>query len=666
MSEDKKNKEGILRLARDRAQLADKGWSVNFTQMEEDIDFLHGDQWPDAVRNDRSDEGRPILTFNKLPSMLDQVVGDQRQSRPQIKIIPTQGDNEKINNAAGTKDYSRAEVFSGLIRNIEYSSRADIAYDTAYEHAAGWGLGWIHLTTDYSHDDTFEQDFKIKRVRNWKAVLSDPTFEEPDGSDQMYNFYFSKIHKDEFRRRWPGKEIVDTDLNLGDEFSYWLEGEYVRVASYYDRVPIKKKIVLMSNGEVYDADKLENIGDELEQMGITQVRDREVDTHKVIWRKISGVDILDEQETIFTHIPMVPVLGKELMIRGDIYYRGVVRHAKDAQRMYNYSRTAQIERVALEPKSPYIVTKGQIKGFEDYWDNANAKNQPYLVVNETKEGLPQRQFPAQVSQGDTQLSLQASDDIKSTMGMYDASLGAQSNETSGKAIMARQREGDVGNYAFIDNLTRSLEHLGKMLVDGIPKIYDTARQLRIRFPDDTEDFVEINKTIMDEQTGTQYLIHDLSQGKFDVRVDSGPSYTTQRQEALEQMERVLQSNPDLWNIIGDLLAKNMDWPGADEFAERLKKMVPPDLLDDPEEDEPKEPAPPTPGEQIEMSRIQLEQQKLEADGKKVEATVVQAEADMAEAQAKMMQAVEKINNLDENIKASVAEAIAQAYLQMSQ
>lgn len=658
----KKDKDTILATARQRAQVADQGWSINFDLMDDDIDFLHGNHWPGQIEKAREGEGRPVLTFNKMPSMMDQIVGDQRQNRPQINVVPVQGNNTKVPNVAGTKDYSLAEIYSGLIRNIEYVSRADVAYDTAFEHASGWGLGWFRITTQYADDDTFDQDLRIKRVRNWRAVLADPTFEEPDGSDQDYNFYFTKMHKDEFKRRFPGKECVDAQLNSEAEYQYWIEGEYVRLAEYYERLPVKKTLHLMNDGSVYDEEKLTPIIDELAQMGITSTRTRTVDSHKVVWRKISGADILEEQDTVFAHIPMIPVLGKELVVKGEIYYRGAIRHAKDAQRMYNYSRTAQIERVALEPKAPFIVTKKQIKGFEDRWDTANTKNHPYLVINDTNEGFPQRQFPAQVSQGDTQLSLQAADDIKGTMGMFDASLGAQSNETSGKAIMARQREGDVGNFAFTDNLSRSLEHAGRICIQAIPKIYDTQRQLRIRFQDETEDFVEINKTIMDEQTQTPVLINDLSVGKYDVRVKTGPSYTTQRMEAADAITQFIQalgaSDPVTAKALTMLAAQNMDWPGSDEVVKILKKSLPPGYIEPEEGEEPPPEQPPTPEDIAMMEKAKGEQAKAEA-------TMAKAEADKAKAQADMMTAIEKINNLEESIQNAVANAMTQALMQVS-
>jgi hypothetical protein len=322
------------------------------------------------------------------------------------------------------------------------------------------------------------------------------------------------------------------------------------------------------------------------------------------------------------------VLGKELIVQGRPVYRGVIRFAKDAQRAYNFNRTAAIEALALAPKSPYIAGTSQIKGYENIWKTANTKNHAFLPFDDSRNpSPPQRQAGALVQAGFSQEAMLDSDDMKATTGIYDASLGARSNEQSGKAILARQREGDVNTFAYIDNLSRSIRHAGRILVEMIPKIYDTQRVVRVRFPDSTEDFVEINKTIIDTETGEPVTVHDLSQGKYDVAVDVGPSYTTQRVEAAESMMQFIQAVPNSAPAVMDLLARNMDWPGADEIAERLRKMVPPGLI---ESEEPVQPPPPTPEQQAEMAKAQATMAKAEADTMKAQADIVKTQAEMAQ------------------------------------
>lgn len=642
-STDTKDKEAFLQTARRRARYAHDAWEHNFREMDEDIDFLHGkDQWPKQVRDSRGD--RPCLTFNKLPAIVDQIVGDQRQMRPAIAVFPAQGDiqgaDSKVANYAGNKDYSLAEVYEGIIRNIEYSCNADIAYDTAFSHCAGWGLGYLHVKTAYADDQSFHQDFQIKRVRNYKSVLLEPDFEEPDGSDCDWGFLFSKIHKDDFGHKYPGKNQASIDVSK-DQYEIWADGDFIFVAEYYYLKDHVFELCQLSDGRVIEKEKMDLIGDELADQGVTCIKERKIDGKKCMWAKISADEILDERETIFNWIPIVPVLGKELLVRGTPNFRGAIRHSKDAQRMYNYSRSSDIERTALIPKVPYIVEYRQIEGFETQWKQANITNYSCLQYKHV-DGVPkpQREPPVTGNPGEVQQSMQASDDIKATSNMFDSSMGQQSGATSGKQEIALQRKGNLGSFEFSDNMVRSIRQVGRILIAAIPKLYDTERQVRLRFPDDTEDFVTINQTILDEETGQEVLINDLSVGKFDLVVNAGPSYSTQRQEASAAMGEILNANPNLWQVIGDLAAKNMEWPGADEFAKRLKKTIPPEILDEPkEEGEEEAPPPPSPEEMQAIVQKGVEEQLSSEENQaklaKAEADKAKAAADMAEAQAKI-------------------------------
>ena len=364
--------------------------------------------------------------------------------------------------------------------------------------------------------------------------------------------------------------------------------------------------------------------------------------------------------------PQLPLFPYTTLFRSTPIYRGAIRHSKDAQRMYNYSRSADIERTALIPKVPYIIAEQQVEGYESQWKQANVTNYAYLTYKHV-EGLqkPSREPAVSGNPGEQIQSMQASDDIKSTSGFHDASLGAQGNETSGIAIQSRQKEGDVGSFAFSDNMVRSMRHAGRILIAAIPKLIDTPRLIRLRFPDDSEDFVEVNKTVYDEESGKDVTINDLSVGKFDLVVRSGPSYSTQRAEALDAMVQILNAAPELWNVIGDLVAKNMEWPGADEFAKRLKKMVPPEILDEqPEEGEEEEEPPPTPEELTEIVNQGVEEtlasEENQAKLAKYDAEKAKAAADLAEAEAKMAEIAQGLAGVDdEELREKVADLIAE-------
>jgi hypothetical protein len=284
--------------------------------------------------------------------------------------------------------------------------------------------------------------------------------------------------------------------------------------------------------------------------------------------------------------------------------------------MYNYWVSQEAEMLALAPKAPFIGYGGQFEGYGDKWKTANTNNWPYLEVNpDVTDGqgsvlpLPQRAQPPMASSGLLQAKSGASEDIKSTTGQYNASLGMGSNERSGKAILARQREGDVGTYHYGDNLARGVRHVARQLVDLIPKIYDTQRIARIIGEDGDTKMVKINpeqpepvNKIVDQNGVVLEKIYNPGVGKYDVVATTGPGYATKRQEALEAMAQLLQGNPQLWAVAGDLFVKNMDWPGAQEMAKRFAKTIDPKLMNDSDEN----PA------------LQAAQQQMQAMGQEME------------------------------------------------
>jgi hypothetical protein len=312
------------------------------------------------------------------------------------------------------------------------------------------------------------------------------------------------------------------------------------------------------------------------------------------------------------------VVGNEFEVDGKLYVSGIVRNAKDAQRMYNYWVSQETEMLALAPKAPFIGYGGQFEGYEYQWKTANTNNWPYLEVNpdvtDAQGGmlpLPQRAMPPMPQTGLIQAKMGASDDIKATTGQYDASLGMAGNERSGKAILARERQADTGTYHFVDNLARAIRHVTRIIIDLIPKYYDTQRVARIIGVDGDTSMAKIDPTqqepvrkIMDMQTGAVIeKIYNPSVGKYDVVVTTGPNYMTKRQEALESMAQLLQGNPQLWAVAGDLFVKNMDWPGAQEMAKRFEKTIDPMIVSD--DDKP--PALQAAEQQIQQMGQQMEQ-----------------------------------------------------------
>ena len=592
--------EEILTVARSRMNTAMTAFSQTREDELDDLRFYAGSpdnqwQWPADVLQTRGAvqgqtiNARPCLTINKLPQHVHQVTNEQRMNRPGIKVIP----------ADDKADVDVADVFNGVIRHIEYISDADVAYDTACENQVSYGEGYIRLLTEYCDEDTFDQDIKIGRIRNSFSVYMDPLIQDPTGADAKWCFVTEDLPKAEYERLYPDAAPISTLMSLGvgdQSIAQWIGENTVRIAEYFYIEYEKQTLNLYPGNQTAFSGTPED--KTLRMMFGKPIRSREADRKKVKWCKINGYDILEEREWAGAYIPVVRVVGNEFEVDGQMYVSGLVRNAKDAQRMYNYWVSQEAEMLALAPKAPFIGYGGQFEGYEQQWKTANTNNWPYLEVNpDVTDGqgavlpLPQRAQPPMASSGLLQAKAGAAEDIKSATGQYNASLGMTSNERSGKAILARQREGDIGTYHYVDNLARAIRHIGRQLVDLIPKIYDTERIARIIGEDGEPSTVKMNpmqeepvKRIVDQEGVLIEKIYNPAVGKYDVRVITGPGYATKRQEALESMAQLLQGNPQLWQVAGDLFVKNMDWPGAQDLAKRFKKTIDPKVLAD--EDDP--------------------------------------------------------------------------------
>lgn len=601
----------ILAEGKKKFGLAEDAENHNRQTAIEDIRFAReGIQWPDDIERQRIKDGRPCLTINKMPAFIRQVVNDARQNKPSIKVHP----------ADSGADVETAEVMNGLIRNIEYTSNADIAYDTAVECAVTGGFGYIRVGLDYSYSDSFDMDLQINRVANPFSVYGDPNSTAADSSDWMDAFVVDRLSKEAFEAKYgmKSKTIMDWDDNSAWGEGSWREQNEVMVAEWWSRHEVDTTVYLTADGRVFSKEQIE--GDEDIQLalqaGVVQiVRERAAKAYKVKQRIMTGAEIIKTTDWAGCYIPIIPVYGDEFDVKGKRYFRSLIHNAIDAQRMFNYWRTTATELVALAPRVPYIGRKGTFNSDIDRWNTANTKSHPFL---EFDGEMPQRQpLDTGVAAGALQEALNASDDMKGIMGIYDASLGARSNETSGRAIMARQREGDVSTFHFIDNMARAIRHTGRVLIDLIPHVYSTPRVIRVIGEDGSQEAKQLGKKYpkVDEKTGEPIrepvvdeqgkpvvkqvigpdgqqvsepvtrvvmALHDLSAGKYDLTVTTGPSFTTRREEAAFQMTEMMRALPASAPILGKYLAKNLDWPGADEIAEELEKMtagpqVPPEM-----------------------------------------------------------------------------------------
>jgi hypothetical protein len=586
----------LLATMRSRFTMAISAYGDSREDELDDLRFMAGSpdnqwQWPaDVLATRGSVQGqtinaRPCLTINKLPQHVRQVTNQQRQNRPSGKVIP----------ADDKADVAVAEVFDGIIRHIEYMSDADVAYDTACDNQVVCGEGYIRVLTEYAREDSFDQDLRIGRVRNSFSVYMDPTIQDPCGSDAQWCFITEDLVKADYERQFPDAAPISSIMTrgIGDQsLSMWLSENTIRIAEYF-YIDHQKATLNLYPGNV-SAFKNSPQDKQYQAMFNKPIRTREVDRRRVMWVKTNGYEVLDEREWPGKYIPVVRVVGNEFEVDGRLYVSGLVRNAKDAQRMYNYWVSQEAEMLALAPKAPFIAYGGQFEGYEMQWKTANTNNWPYLEVNpDVTDGagnvlpLPQRAQPPMAQTGLIQAKMGAAEDIKATTGQYNASLGQQGNERSGKAILARVQEGDTGTYHFVDNLGRAIRHITRQLVDLIPKIYDTERVARIVGVDGEVSMAKINPTqpepvkkIVDAAGNVIEKIYNPTVGIYDVVITTGPSYLTKRQEAVEAMANILQTSPQLWQVAGDLFIKNMDWPGAQEMAARFKKIIDPKVLAD--------------------------------------------------------------------------------------
>lgn len=630
---EKKNEADFLRVVRERSVYGWTRWRKNYQMAREDVSFLSGEgQWDDNARKYREMDGRPVLTFNDLPQYVDQITNDQRQNGPSIHVSPSDaaaGEGKMMN--INGKELKASEVFEGICRDIEYQSQAEDHYDRAHQHAVEAGFGWLRVFTTYANPKTFDLDIRIKSVKNRWSVLMDPDAQEPDYSDANWCFVFDQMQKYEYDVHYPNTPVGTLDEK---EREVWGGKDWVSVAEYFERHAIKRKLLLMTDGRTFWEDEVKDVIAEMQADGLMVQRERTVDTHQIHWWKLTANGVLRGPVVIpCSTIPVIPVLGKEINIDGTSDYRGAIRHAKDPKRTENYWLTAMTERVALTPKAPWLVTERAIDGYEADWAQANTKTPSVLVYNEGATP-PKRQDPATMPAAELQVAAVMTDKVKSTIGMYSAAIGAQSNETSGKAILARQHEADVGSFTYIDNLSKAIRRVGLICVEMIPKVYDTNRKMRMRNVDGTGDWIEVNKTIEGDD-GKPHVVNDLAEGAFDVVVKTGPSYSTQRAEAAEALMEFMRVAPSVGAMIVDLVAETMDWPGAREIAKRLRHTIPRHMLTEEQVEELGEmPEPqPTPADQADMAKAEADMARAEADTLMAEAKSKEAEAKLAEIRA---------------------------------
>lgn len=576
--------EKILRRMRKRFDRCVAAEAENRKEMLDDKKFIVGEaQWPAAVAAQRNFDQRPLLTINKLPTFINQVVNDLRMNRPMPEVSPT-GDR-------GDKD--AAKIYRGMLRAIERESRADIAYDTAAYDAVCTGLGYFRILTEYESDDSMNQRICIRRIRNMFTVYLDPDCQEPDGADAKYCFITELIQRSEFEDEYPDADPCAWDGGAtGDIYKEWINQDQVRIAEYFEISIKRRELVQLSNGHVGWEDELsEEALSNISSGKLEIVKRRNSYNPTVTWYKASAKEILEQQEWVGRSIPIVRVVGNENDVEGKLKLSGLIRNAKDAMRMYNYSKTAEVECVMLAPKAPYIMEEGQIEDHEDEWKTANTSNRPVLLYKASNAGgspapPPQRNQVAAIPAGIVNMAQGAAQDIQATTGIrFDATMNERMNDESGRAVHELRRSGDLGSFHYGDNLNRALRRCGEIIVEIIPKVYDTTRIVTILREDDEEETIQINphlptatgekRTQVTPDSPKQRVmrIFNPNVGKYGVTVVAGPSFATRRIEAAQSLLEFARAVPQAAPYIMDLIAKYQDWEGAEEMALRLARAI---------------------------------------------------------------------------------------------
>ncbi len=613
-------------------------------RMLEDLRFSNPadpKQWDDKVRRARENAAggaRPCLTFDHTNQYINQVVNDARQNKPGIQVLP-------VDSGA---DIQTAQSIEGMIRQIEYTSRASIAYDTAIEHAARCGAGWIRVTTEVTNPRLNEQEIRIKSVQDALSCMLSPESIEPDGSDAEDGFIETMMSKRAFEKAY-GKKAGQTSWQGGNKG--WFNDTSIRICEYYKLKTSKSNRldVVLPDGSSKTLTE-DSYWSEAKKLGYQPrvTAQYMAEDRTVAWCLMTGDDIIEETIVLSQWVPLVPVYGNVLWIDGKRYVCGLTRQLMDGQRAKNYERSAQIEMISMQPKAPFILPFESVEQFENEWRAANTSNAAYLPYNALDgEGrqlpAPQRLNPPQIPAAFVQGAQQASDDMQAAIGMYKSNLGAPSNATSGRAKMQDQREGDTATYHYVDNQRRSIEHIGRIVVNMIPRYYNTRRETRILGLNGDAKVVQINPDAESNHDGSKPSINPAS-GTYDVRVKAGPAYATMRQEASEALTDIVSKSPELMSVLGPTWARMQDWPDADKVAKLLLTMAPPQVQALEQEGNSLPPEAQSAVAAVKSQMTQLQQQMnqmaeaLANAGNEVDKLEADKEASMAEVEVKRIEA----------------------------
>ena len=577
--------------------------TTNRAEALDDVKFAAGDQWPVEIQNSRNLEARPCLTINKVDAYVRQITNQQRQQRPRIKC---QGMNNQT-------DAKMAEIITGICRHVETNSNADHAYDTAFDFAVRMGWGYWRVTTDYVRPDSFDQEIYIKPIDNPFTVYFDPNSTAPDGSDAEKCLITVVMSKESFRKMYPDADDGGSFAarGTGDSNTDWVTKHDIRIAEYFYTRIESTYLVLLSDGTSAYEDQLPS-EEAMELAGVYEVSRRKTYRKSIKWCKLTAMEVLEEGTWAGKYIPVVPTYGQQCVVDNKRKKFGLVRMAKDPQRMYNFWQTSMTESVALAPRAKWIMAEGQDEGHETEWASANNTSYAYLRYKQTDTNgqpapPPIRQTPEQPPAAIMAAAQSITMDLQAVVGIADPNQ-LPSGNISGKALQGQQQQIDMTNFHYYDNLTRSIAHTGRIILDLIPKIYSSERVMRIIGDDGKPELMTINqRTGQQDENGVEKVLNDVTVGEYDVVMETGPGYNTKRQEAVDSMMSLLAADPNLMQQAGDLIFRNMDFPGAEVIADRLAAVNPLAQIDEKSEIPP----------QVQM-QLAVSQQQMQAMAQQIQ------------------------------------------------
>lgn len=542
----------------ERIQHGTDCWSENYSKAKKDQDFLSddaGSQWDEKDYNKRRTDGRPALEMDQLEQYVNRVTNDMRASTPSITVSPK---DEAANEET-------AQVYQGLIRGIEIDSIADDAYDTASDLQVSSGIGYVKIATEYASNTGFDQVLRIKKVVNPLSVFLDPDSVMVDGSDAKWGFEIECISEAAHEATYKGKRVENFKLeNWGIPAPK--EG-YVNIVTMYEIEETPRTIVMTKNGEIRE------LGEGEKPDPTTTERSRVITTRRVKWTTRNGAGVLDSDYFPGKFVPFIPFYGKETWVEGKRKLRSLIRKAKDAQRMYNYWASTEMELLQKAPKAQVIAPRGTIEAYAELWRNPDGTSiLPYEAYDDQDRQLPPPTIgnPIQIQEGIVNARNEAKQDVKDSLGLHDAYTGQKSNEVSGRALSKRNKESDNAIYHFTDNRTKSIRHVGVVLAHAIPEVYDAPRTVGIIGKDGKTTVIGVNGALVQGQQKTI----SLTKGQYSINVATGGSFSSQREAAAEFFEQLITTNPEMFNLIGDILCENLDFPGAQAVAKRMRVLLP--------------------------------------------------------------------------------------------